>query len=149
MGHFEAPGGTGVKFNADDTNGLRDCRCGQLLLIYPYKATGSRRRAPSVVGDDERTRSRPSDLTVCPRAKEGANQFTHHSPHSQTRHQHANSTRSQGGQQHSHHMSHTFTKSQRQTRLSQVLTFQSRILLGVKSGQVKQRLPRRVPRGAC
>lgn len=60
MGHFEAPGGTGVKFNADDTNGLRDCRCGQLLLIYPYKATGSRRRAPSVVGDDERTRSRPA-----------------------------------------------------------------------------------------
>lgn len=40
MGHFEAPGGTGVKFNADDTNGLRDCRCGQLLLIYPYKQPG-------------------------------------------------------------------------------------------------------------
>ena len=37
MGHFEAPGGTGVKFNADDTNRPRDCRCGQLLLIYPYK----------------------------------------------------------------------------------------------------------------
>ena len=40
MGHFEAPGGTGVKFNADDTNRLRDCRCGQLLLIYPYKRPG-------------------------------------------------------------------------------------------------------------
>lgn len=40
MGHFEAPGGTGVKFNADDTNGLRDCRCGQPLLIYPYKQQG-------------------------------------------------------------------------------------------------------------
>ena len=40
MGHFEAPGGTGVKFNADDTNGLRDCRCGQPLLIYPYKQPG-------------------------------------------------------------------------------------------------------------
>ena len=45
MGHFEAPGGTGVKFNADDTNGLRDCRCGQLLLIYPYKRPGG---APGV-----------------------------------------------------------------------------------------------------
>jgi hypothetical protein len=40
VGHFEAPGGTGVKFNADDTNGLRDCRCGQPLLIYPYKQPG-------------------------------------------------------------------------------------------------------------
>ena len=124
MGHFEAPGGTGVKFNADDTNGLRDCRCGQLLLIYPYKATGSRRRAPSVVGDDERTRCRPATLHSEPAEK--ACKRRCQSIHSQSsltdkRHQHANSTRSQGGQQHSHHMSHTFTKSQRQTRLSQVL----------------------------
>ena len=43
------------------------------------------------------------------------------------------------------------TRSQRvkDKRGSHKCSFQSRILLEVKSGQVKQRLPRRVTRGAC
>ena len=95
MGHFEAPGGTGVKFNADDTNGLRDCRCGQLLLIYPYKATGSRRRAPSVVGDDERTRSRPATWTVSPRKGPAKVKRRCQSIHSQSYRTHRQDTNTQ------------------------------------------------------